>query len=938
MKLSFEKLEYQEKAVTNIIDIFKDINFKSSKDSSANIYFDLEKNREIIQRNILEIQNKNRIQEKIDDLETLSLDILMETGTGKTFTFIETIYKLNQKYKLSKFIILVPSNAIRQGAIKNLEITADFFYREYKQTISILNYTPKTVKSFINSSNRKISVLISTYQSFNKAKNFINSKLEQNLFSESQTYMEAIAKLKPVIIIDEPHRFDGKQTKEYLEKFNPLFRLRFGATFKKDEYQNLIYTLDSVEAFNKNLVKSITVDTVGNSDIQNRFMFKSVKGSSGKYTATLQIQNRNFEVMKNDNLGKIANISILQNYIIEKITKREIIFTNSFTLQLEEESSFGILLSEIQEQIIDRTIETHFEREEKLFKLGIKSLSLIFIDSVDSYLKNGKLVEIFERKYKKYLELYLQKDLDSEYRKYLESGEISDVHKGYFSKSNKEKDEVETINLILKEKEKLLSFDTNLRFIFSMWALQEGWDNPNIFTLSKLAPSSSKITKLQQIGRGLRLAVNQDGKRITQDNRYFEFVNDLNVIVPSTEKDFVESIQNEIVEKSFNRGFSGSILEKNGIAPNPQESMRLLFKLEDFGIIKVDENNNFTILKTEISDDLELSKNIDIKKLQQFLSQNSFKKSVRQKSDTKKEKTALTINQKNYREFRKLWENINSKAVIRYRLDLETLLKNIIENINQNFRVEKQILQITTHKNIEKMENNISVISKDIFYESIFSINEFVERLAEKLNAPFQTISDILNSIFQGKFQEIFRNENIALLDLESIIKSNIYKTLLNEISYDIREVEFSNLETVQISELGKDRFDITNPNIQEKSLYLENFMMFDSEIEKDTISESSISDITVFAKLPKVNIPVLNGEYNPDFGYVIKQENRETLYLVIETKGYETYEKIPEAEKYKIESAKKFFQALKDRGLNIEYKTKINSDKLIEIIKGVNI
>ena len=935
MKLSFDKLEYQEKAVNSIVQIFQNINFKTPENSSANRYFNLEQNREEIQTKIQNIQKENKIEiGEVDVSENLSLDILMETGTGKTFTFIETIYKLNQSYKLTKFIILVPSNAIRQGTVKNLNITKEFFYREYGKNISILNYNSKTVREFLNSSNQNISILISTYQSFNKAKNFINSKLEQNLFSNTKSYMEAIGKLRPIIIIDEPHRFEGKQTKEYLEKFNPLFTLRFGATFKKDDYKNLIYTLDSIDAFNQNLVKSITVDTVGNIDIENKIIFKSVKGANGKYIANIQIKNIDFEIIKNSNLGKISEIEILQSYIVEKITKKEIIFTNSFSLQLNETSSFGMLVSEIQENIIERTIETHFEREEKLFKLGIKSLSLIFIDSVNKYVENGKLVDIFEKKYQKYLNIYLQKDLDKNYRNYLERGQISDIHKGYFAKSNREKDEAETINLILKEKEKLLSFDTDLRFIFSMWALQEGWDNPNIFTLSKLAPSSSQITKLQQIGRGLRLAVNQDGKRITSENPNFSFVNNLNVIVPSTEKDFVESIQNEIVSKSLNRGFSSSIFQQLGITQNQKDTMRLLFKLEDLGIIQIDENNSFKILNSNIQD-LEVSKNIKLEKLENFLSENSMKNRVHKKSE-QKEKDTIRIDQNKYREFRKFWESINSKAVIRYEVDLEILVKNIVEDINKSFQIQKQVFQIITHKNVENMEQNISTISKDFIREPIFSIYEFVKSLANQTNLTFQTISIILQNIEKDKFEEIFKNENLALLELESICKSNIYRTLLNKISYEIRDIEVSNLETVPLSELGKTKSDIANLTILEKSLYSDNFMAYDSEIEKDTINESSISDITVFAKLPKVNIPVLNGNYNPDFGYVIKKEDNETLYLVIETKGYENDSKIPESEKHKIESAKKFFEALKKRGLNIEYRTKLNRDRLIEIIKGI--
>ncbi|MFY4779775.1 DEAD/DEAH box helicase family protein, partial [Aliarcobacter butzleri] len=551
LKIKFDRLDYQELAVNSISDVFKNIAFKPNDNKKSNPSFDLQASKSILVNNITKVREINKVN--IGDTsirDELVIDTLMETGTGKTFTFLESIYRLNRDYGLCKFIILVPSNPIRQGTIKNINITKEFFTKEYGKQISVYNYSEKTVLNYINASSQNISVLVSTYQSFNKATNSINkNKVEQTLIGRSRSYMQAIGHLRPVIIIDEPHRFEGKQTAKYLKEFNALFTLRFGATFKGDEYKNLIYTLDSVDAFSRGLVKAITVDTVGNENVDNHtIMLKEVKGLNQKdYVAKIEYKDINSktkatELKHGENLGEKVGIEYLTSYVVEKITKSEVIFTNGISILLGESESYGVLLDEMQKVIVDTAIKNHFEREEELFKLNIKSLCLFFIDRVDKYLTedgiNGKLALLFETLYLKNLEQVLKRDnLDEDYKKYLlkTKDSIKEVHSGYFAKSKKEGDEAEAIELILNKKEELLSFDSNLRFIFSQWALQEGWDNPNVMTLCKLAPSNSKISKLQQIGRGLRLAVNQDGKRITKDDGNFDFVNELFVVIPSTE-------------------------------------------------------------------------------------------------------------------------------------------------------------------------------------------------------------------------------------------------------------------------------------------------------------------------------------------------------------------------------------------------------------------
>lgn len=977
LKIKFDRLDYQEQAVNSISDVFKNIAFIPNNNRKSNPTFDFESSKSTLVKNITKVRESNKVDiGEVSLKDELVIDTLMETGTGKTFTFLESIYRLNRDYGLSKFIILVPSNPIRQGTIKNIKITKEFFVKEYGKQISVFNYSEKTVLNYINASDQNISVLVSTYQSFNKASNNINkSKIEQSLIGRAKSYMQAIAQLKPAIIIDEPHRFEGKQTAKYLKEFNALFTLRFGATFKGDEYKNLIYTLDSVDAFSRGLVKAITVDTVGNENVDNHTIaFTKVDGRTQKdYKATIEYKDINSKtqkvvLQKGENLGEKVNIEYLNSYVVDKITKSEIVFTNSISLAFGVSESYGVLLDEMQRVIVDTAIKNHFEREEELFKLGIKALCLFFIDRVDKYLTdegtNGELAKLFEKLYLKNLEDVLTRDnLDVDYEKYLlkTKDRLNDIHSGYFAKSKKEGDEAEAIELILNKKEELLSFDSDLRFIFSQWALQEGWDNPNVMTLCKLAPSNSKISKLQQIGRGLRLAVAQDGKRITKDNSNFDFVNELFVVVPSTEENFVASIQSEISEhsvKQVSKLFNEDIMVENHIATTSRAAVKLLDKLEEMKFITIDDEDmsEITISKEEYSSRSKELESLDIKgcdssKVKEYFD-SFFKTSNRIKakdrSGKKKDKGTIKIHQANFKKFKALWDNLNYDAVVKYDIDSDTLIKSAIQMIDANFEINGQDIIIKRDKNVEDKEKHDS--DKDtvsVETHSIFTLYEFVKALSNSTKLSMQTIAKVIHGIKKEKFDLIPQNENLALTKIEEQLVSVIYDTIINKISYDLKEIKTSNTsltdkkgkikEFIPEGSLGVETYKIKSKNIRELSIYDEDFMEVDSNIEKTTIDESSDKKIIVFGKLPKVNIPTAHGRnYNPDFGYVIESKDDKELYFVVETKGYENKDDISTKEKLQIKSAEAFFKELKDNGVNIEYKTKINQDDLSQMIKDI--
>ncbi len=803
-----------------------------------------------------------------------------------------------------------------------------------------------------------------TFSAFNKEKNTINqSCLENtNLFNGAKSYMQALASMRPIVIMDEPHRFLGDKTKKYLEQLNALLTLRFGATFK-DDYNNLIYVLDSKKAFDCALVKSISVASVGESD-ECFLELKGIEKRNGyeaiiNYT-NLENKTQSVKVKTHDNLGVVTQISVLEDYIVEKITKTEIRFLNGFNLLLDQKEPFSHLLEGEQEVMLKEAIKSHFEREEGLFKKGIKALCMVFISGVNSYLSENeqpaKLALLFEKLYQQKLEEVLKKPLDENYRAYLERTKdaIYKVHGGYFAKSKKESDEAQVIALILKEKEKLLSFDSDLRFIFSQWALQEGWDNPNVMTICKLAPSHSNITKLQQIGRGLRLAVNDKGERITKEHADFDFVNELVVIVPQVEGDFVGAIQQEISEHSLiKQVFSAEELEKSGVVRKGYYGV-LLETLEGlgFGEKTGDENFKLTLNQNEFlkkEPELEKLKNekyLDFEKLKDFLKDRlvgHFR--VRNKNERKSEK--IKINKENFKKFETLWAGLNHQARIAYAIDSESLIDEIVKNINSSFKVSSKSVSVTTHKKVETMGNNAKTEIFERKSACVWSLHEFISALSNKVKLSFKSVAKVLENIDENKFELIKKNEQEGLRHLEELFLEIIYQNIKDKISYQMRETMIKNRkndafydEKGEIREfldgsLVGDKYEIKNLSVREKCLY-ENFMQVESGIEKDTIEESNDTKIIVFGKLPRVKIPIgLNQTYSPDFGYVVENNDKKVL-LVVETKGGDRESQLRPEEERKISTAKKFFEALKKQGVNIEYETKLNKDQLSALINEV--
>jgi type III restriction enzyme len=984
-QFQYSRLAHQAQAVQSLAQVFENVAFQPALHAQANPVFDLTAHLEQLEKNIAGVRQANGVTQgpvtvNPADSHGLALDIMMETGTGKTFTFIESIHKLHDQHGLSKFIVLVPSNAIRQGTLNSLRTTAEFFAKEYNnQKIAVYNYSDKTVSGFLHAANHGIAVMVSTYQSFTGETRIMNKRgVEANLFGHAKSYMEGLAALRPVLIIDEPHRFEGAQTQMYLAKFKPLLTLRFGATFRNDDYRNLIYTLDSVNAFRQRLVKGITVDTVGvGTDDSQMLCLREVRGSAREREAkvafkTLDGKNKTVTLHNKDNLGEKTKLPYLNGHVVENITRQELLFTNGFALPLQAPQAMGMLAEDMQSAIIASAVANHFEREEDLFKRGIKSLTLFFIDAVAKYRPTGQSIApvraAFEQHYRVQLAMALARpDLDPAYRKYLErsAADVAQVHKGYFAASHSDKAEEEAISLILKEKEKLLSFDTDLRFIFSMWALQEGWDNPNVFTLCKLAPSPSKISKLQQIGRGLRLAVNQQLERITHNEPEFDRINDLVVVVPASEGDFVQAIQNDIAAHSLGNA-DGSLdadwLVAEKAAPNQAVARRLLDTLAELGVVSLDDATDkarlvmtpadFQTQQADLLNVLAKVKGNDAQHAGQLLRWlgDFMSGASRTKRKETRQPTHLQVDSERFQHFKALWDQLNRETRMRFELDTQVLVGNVLDSVARDFKVRPLTFSVTRQTDVENLTKQSRVENLEPAYTvrspGVFTLGGFVRELANQTRLSFHTVADVLRQMSEESFTQIALNENRALTQLSELIKRCIFELLIQKVSYELLELKVKTaltdntgqlLKTIPVSLCGNELHTINNGAVRALSLYGEPVMPVDSGIERVTVDESQLDSVTVFAKLPRINIPTPVGFYNPDFGYAVhRQGDPQALYLVVETKGYGSKSEIPMDERCKIDSAERFFEALRAAGVPVQFETKINGDQLGALVAQV--
>ena len=720
----FERQDFQQECIDNIIAILQDFNFKEQDNL----------------KECLKKFYKNYPLPYKATSDKLNLDILMETGTGKTFTYLNLIFELNKTYKQNKFIIFVPRKAILESVKQNIKLTQNYFYNIYKKHLKTYIYSDtKSISSIINhyiKNEDELSVLILTNSAIDKKDNILNRRSE-NLFNDGSVF-ENIINLKPISIIDEPHLLKGDKFSANFSKLNTLY-FRFGATFpNEDEFKlsNVAYILDSVSAFKNYLVKQIKVSQITSIDDDLVLLEANTKAKNKKAIFSYFVSgiDKKITLHYGNDLGLID--SKFRGITLQKVTKNRAHLSDGNII--ETKSSYRLNQDEIT-NLLKVSIDLHFEKEELLFTQNIKALSLFFIPNIDDFRGEKPFIKTkFEELYKAKREEILKQNISDEYRAYLmrdfdDEGNLC-VHQGYFSgdakpskgekNTDKESQEARDIRLILEEKEKLISFDTPLRFIFSVWALQEGWDNPNIFTLTKLASSSSDISRHQQVGRGLRLCVNTSGKRVTHNfmnynDSLFYDINSLDMVVSGSERSYIEGLQNEIINSSFS--FNGSVLYENILdifKLNRDQKNRFFSHLRDNNILEFDEeNDSYNIISPiyEYMQNNETIKNILKDKFDSILevfkdSPNKTSQIINKNLNQKMIKIKTNLAQ----EFKELWQTINKKSKIVYKnIKNDELINAVVTKFN-NQKIEPNLIYLETKK-YDTQKNKIITLSYSHF-------------------------------------------------------------------------------------------------------------------------------------------------------------------------------------------------------------------------------
>ena len=707
--------------------------------------------------NSIKISNELSGREIIENqfVSNCSLDIEMETGTGKTYVYTKTIFELNKVYGWTKFIIVVPSIAIREGVKKSLEQTEDHFFDSYGKKAKVFVYNSSNLNDIERfSADNGINIMIINIQAFNTSiKEDISGKGGKNkanriIYGEQDSFnsrrpIDVIRANRPILIMDEPQKMGGKATKEALKNFRPLFILNYSATHK--EVHNPVYVLDALEAFNQKLVKKIKVKgfEIKNLPGTGAYMFlEEIKVSKNKpptarlnmevkYNSGIKRETRSVEA--NDDLYATSGLEQYKGLIVSEIDaiRNALVFTNGEELKLGE-AVCDATEANMRRIQIRETIRSHFEMEKKLFKKGIKTLSLFFIDEVAKYRQydendneiNGVYGDIFEEEYIKVLNE--NKDLfNPEYMEYLNSIEASKTHKGYFSidkkghkidsvvaRGSEYSDDISAYDLILKNKERLLSFEEPVRFIFSHSALSEGWDNPNVFQICALKHSNSAIKKRQEVGRGMRICVDKDGNRMDFQtcDRDFHNINCLTVIANESYASFVSELQKQIKEVLYDRPteVSEDFFHKKEVAyklPDGKFEKHTLTLRESLAIYDYCKNNNYIDEAGHITEKynedtavgkleklpelLEPYSEFIHKHLQGVFDKKKFEEMIKDANKAEVEDRGLNENFKKA-DFRKLWSIINHKYVYHVNYDSDLLIKNAIDEIcNKDFYVTK---------------------------------------------------------------------------------------------------------------------------------------------------------------------------------------------------------------------------------------------------------
>lgn len=975
MGLKLEKgLRHQTEAINKINKVFEDANITNNTYKYANPLIDLNSN------NLLEnIKKLNKelpfsLKGKVNIEDYLNLDIKMETGTGKTYVYTKMIYELNKNYGIHKFIILVPSLPIKLGTVKFLQSdeTIIHFKDQYGKSIDlcVLNAKknnklkdmfPSAVRSFVEQSELlkdRITVLVANIHLFKDGNGAMLTKSYSSVVEDYDIPADAISATRPFLIIDEPHRIskDNKTFKFVQERIKPQCIIRYGATFPEvkigrkvvKDYHNLIYSLGSCESFNDNLVKGVKVRYIDSPDGVNKKV--KVLGLENKKKVRLELitekSKQTFELEKDDSLKRIDES--FENITIDGIGKT-LFLSNGVELSVGSEIYTGVYSTSYQKVMIQNALDAHFRTEKENFKRKdkIKTLALFFIDDIDSYRENKQnpaltyLKDIFEDLLKDKIKKELDRidEFDSDellYKEYLEAtlSDISACHGGYFSKDNSDSDEViaDEVRRILVDKDGTLSIYENsgkyntFRFIFSKWTLKEGWDNPNIFTICKLRSSGSEISKLQEVGRGLRLPVNDTLSRVSNEQFY------LNYIVDFTEKDFANKLISEINgDYEENTKLNDTVIEvlANKIGKTPKE---LFIELLTKDYIDMDKNiivenrDNLFNEYPDLTTGLKGRKVID--------------------DNTKQDMPKAKIRVNKFKEIKDLWNLLNRKYFISYQdINPDDIMIGILQILNDGV---KGTALLTSHENTLLIENGEILLSEDSNKEyevkqDHMLYNVFLDKVYKSTNIPIEIVHKAL--------VEYNKKETIK----DDFFNTNTLATFINKINEWKYNMLFGKFKYTSTSLSGEETA-LTNadgsPKIEAEGLlgvsysdkkpsddYLYDICLYDSELEKKNITTDN-DEVIVFGKIParSIRIPLIGGgTYSPDFMYIVKRnDDVKEINFVIETKDYETEDKIPSDQRFEINCAREFFNRLQEDNYNVQYKVQLRTTQMLDIIKNL--
>lgn len=932
---------------------------------------------ELNDRVILEHINTIQKASQIKPSKTLegryNLTIEMETGVGKTYTYIKTMYELNRAYGWSKFIVVVPSIAIREGVYKSFQITQDHFAEEYGKKVRFFIYNSSQLSEIDRfASDNSINVMIINSQAFNsKGKDARRIYTKPDEF-RSRRPIDVIAKTNPILIIDEPQSVEGKQTRENLKQFNPLMTLRYSATHKSDSIYNMIYRLDAMEAYNKRLVKKIAVKGIaesGTTATESYVYLEKINLSKAAPTATIQFDMKGLGGVRQvtrsvsegynlyDNSGYLEEYK--QGFIVSRIDGRDdsVEFINGLKLYA------GDVMGRVSEDQLRRiqireTILSHIQRERELFYKGIKVLSLFFIDEVAKYKQydaanlpmNGTYATMFEEEYHDIINNLQTRLGEEDYIKYLSSISAENTHAGYFSIDKKGKmidsklarketttDDVDAYDLIMKNKELLLDrnpMKSPVRFIFSHSALREGWDNPNVFQICTLKQSSSDVRKRQEVGRGLRLCVNQNGERMDTNalGNDVHNVNVLTVIASESYDSFAKGLQNELAEAVGDRPrtvsaelFIGQVIEDskgNEQVIDDDTGKAIYFDLIVNGYIDKKDFLTDKYYEDKANGELKVAEEVvGFEASVVDIIDSIYDSRLMQPENARSNNIELEVDEDKLAmpEFKALWEKINSKSVYVVDFDADELVRNSIAALNRKLRVSKIYFKVESGS-MEQVKSKVDLMmgtsfvkeesaSHDMEMAANFNIKyDLVGKLVDETGLTRKDVIRILQGIQPAVFNQFRDNPEEFIIKAAALINDEKATAIIQHITYDVLDDKYDT--DIFTAPTIKGRLDV---NAMKAKKHLYDHIVYDSTNEQHFARELDINtNVAVYVKLPDgfyISTPV--GRYNPDWAIAFYEGTVKHIYFVAETKGSMNSMQLRLIEESKIHCAREHFKAI---------------------------